>query len=50
MKVRDENDAKDVVEYCIHYPKCKYKIKNLTDYQKHLERIHPEGGSAKTGG
>lgn len=27
--------------------RCPYVIKNLTDYAKHLERIHPDEGSAK---
>ena len=27
--------------------KCTYKIRNQRDYERHLERIHPEEGSAK---
>jgi hypothetical protein len=28
--------------------KCPYVIKNLKDYERHLERIHPDGGSAES--
>lgn len=44
---RDENDAKGVKDGCDY---CDYVPKNFTDYQKHLEQKHPDGGSAKTGG
>jgi hypothetical protein len=44
---RDENDAKKVKDGCDY---CSYVPKNFVDYVKHLEKKHPEGGSAKTGG
>ena len=28
--------------------KCGYVIRNLADYEKHLERVHPNEGSAKS--